>query len=158
MSASTPAIPGGYQAINPYLTVRDVPGLVEFLRKTFGGVTTEEITQPDGRIQHIEVRIRDSLLLVGAPQVDAPMPFHAEPRPGTFYVYVTDVDETYRRAMENGANSYEAPTDVFYGDRVAAVTDSNDNVWWIATKRQVYSQRQLQERAERHWRDDESSP
>jgi PhnB protein len=157
MSESTTAVPRGYHVVNPYLTVRDVPGLVEFLHKTFGGVTTEEITQPDGRIQHIEVRIGDTLLLVGAPQVDAPMPCHAELRPGTFYVYVPDVDETYRRAMQSGANSYEAPTDVFYGDRVAAVTDSNDNVWWIATKRHVYSQRALQARAEKHWRNEDSS-
>ncbi len=157
MSESTTAIPRGYHAVNPYLTVRNVPGLVEFLRSTFDAVTTEEITQADGRIQHIEVRIGDTLLLVGAPQVDAPMPYHAEPRPGTFYVYVADVDETYRRAMKSGANSYEAPTDVFYGDRVAAVTDSNDNVWWIATRRHTYSQRQLQARAEQHWRDEDSS-
>ena len=155
MSKSTTAIPRGYHAINPYLTVKDVPALVEFLRGTFDGVTADEITQPDGRIQHIEVRIGDTVLLVGAPQVDAPMPSHPEVRPGTFYVYVTDVDETYRRAMENGANSYEAPTDVFYGDRVAAITDSNDNVWWLATKRHFYSQRQVQARAEKHWEDDD---
>ncbi len=157
MNKSTTAIPGGYHAINPYLTVKNVPALVDFLHETFDGVTTEEITQPDGRVQHVEVRIGDTVLLVGAPQVDAPMPGHPQPRPGTFYVYVTDVDQTYRRAMKNGASSYEAPTDVFYGDRVAAVTDSNDNVWWIATKRHAYSQRQLQARAEEHWRDDDSS-
>jgi PhnB protein len=157
MSESTTAIPPGYHAINPYLTVTDVPGLVDFLRNTFGAVATEEITQPDGRIQHIEVRIGDTLLLVGAPQVDAPMPCHAQPRPGTFYVYVPNVDETYHRAMESGANSYQGPTDVFYGDRVAAVTDSNGNVWWIATKRHAYSQRQLQARADKHWRNEDSS-
>ncbi|HTW74073.1 MAG TPA: VOC family protein [Steroidobacteraceae bacterium] len=151
MSGSTAAVPHGYHAINPYLTVKDLPALVEFLHRTFGGVTTEEITQSDGTLQHVEVRVGDSLLLVGAPQVDAPMPSHPEPRPGTFYVYVADVDETYRRAMQCGANSYEAPTNVFYGDRVAAVTDSNNNVWWIATRRHSYSKRQLQERAEKHW-------
>lgn len=156
MSASTAAVPRGYHTINPYLTVKDVPALVEFLHKTFGGVTTEEITQADGRIQHVEVRIGDTVLLVGAPQVDAPMPCHPAPRSGTFYVYVSNVDETYHRALKNGASSYEAPTDVFYGDRLAAVSDSNQNIWWIATKHHAYSQRQLQARAEKHWHDDES--
>jgi PhnB protein len=156
MSEST-VVPQGYHAVNPYLTVNDVPALIEFLEKTFGGVATEEIRQPDGRLAHTEIRIGDSLLLLGAPQVDTPMPYHAEARPGTFYVYVADVDAAYHRAMQCKASSYQIPTDRFYGDRVAAVTDSNGNVWWIATKRHTFSERQLQERADERWRNGGSS-
>jgi PhnB protein len=151
MSESSVVVPDGYHAVNPYLTVNDVPALLEFLEKTFGGVTTEQIRQPDGRIAHTEICVGDVLLMVGSPQVDAPMPRHAEPRPGTFYVYVGDVDAAYHRAMSCGASSYQIPTELFYGDRAAAVTDSNGNVWWIACRRRSYSPRQLQARAEQHW-------
>ncbi len=141
----------GYNTVNPYLTVNDVPGLINFITATFDGVLTEQIHQEDGRLAHTEIRIGNSLIMVGAPEVDAPMPRHAQPRPGTFYVYVPDVDETYRRAMKNGANSFQLPVNRYYGDRVAAVVDRNDNVWWIATKLVALNQQQIQRRAEREW-------
>ena len=140
-----------HNTVNPYLTVNDVPALIDFLTATFDGVLTERIHQADGQIAHTEIRIGDSVLMVGAPQVDAPLPSHAESRPGTFYVYVPDVDATYHRAMTHGASSYQLPSNRFYGDRVAAVVDSNRNVWWIATKIVQFDNEQLQERADKAW-------
>src|SRR5579871_5958716 len=140
-----------HNTVNPYLVVNDVPALLRFLTATFDGVLTEQIRQPDGQLAHTEVRIGDSVLMVGGPQIDTPVPAHVEPRPATFYVYVPDVDATYRRAMENGANSYQLPSNRFYGDRVAAVVDAHDNVWWIATKLVQFSEPQLQERADQAW-------
>jgi PhnB protein len=142
-----------HNTVNPYIVVNDVAALLEFLTATFDGVLTEQIRQSDGQIAHMEIRIGDSVLIVGAPQIDAPMPSRAEPRPGTFYVYVPDVDATYRRAMTHGANSFQLPSNRFYGDRVASVVDSNGNVWWLATKIVQFSNEQLQERADRAWGD-----
>lgn len=150
----TPAIqvpPHGYQVVNPYLTVSDVPALIEFLQHTFDAVVTERIMQPDGHVEHAEIRIGESLLMIGPPQVDSLIFAGEHARPGTFYVFVGDVDITYHKAMEHGANSYMLPTDMFYGDRVAAVVDTNDNVWWIATRKAALSRRQLQARADEHW-------
>jgi PhnB protein len=154
---ATSAVPIGYHTVNPYLTVHDVPGFIRFVTAAFDAVVLEEIHQPGGRIAHAEVRIGDSLIMVGSPEVDAPLPRHAETRTGTFYVYVADVDATYRRAMTCGASSWEAPTERFYGDRVAAVVDDNDNVWWIATHRRKLTPQQLQERADQYWRSGESA-
>ena len=140
-----------HNTVNPYIVVNDVPALLEFLTATFDGVLTEQIHQPDGQLAHTEVRIGDSVLIVGAPQVDAPMLVHAEARPGTFYVYVADVDATYRRAMTHGASSYQVPSNRFYGDRVAAVVDGTGNVWWIATKIVDFSEQQMQARADEAW-------
>ncbi len=140
-----------HNTVNPYLVVKNVPALIEFLTATFDGVLIEQIRQPDGQVAHTEIRIGDSVLIVGAPQVDAPLPSHAESRPGTFYVYVPDVDATYRRAMQNGAGSYQLPANRFYGDRVGSVVDGNGNVWWIATKLVAFNEEQLQERADQAW-------
>jgi len=52
--------------------------------------------------------------------------------PAALYVYVDDVDETYRRAIAAGAESIEAPADLPYGDRRATVRDSWANFWQIA--------------------------
>jgi PhnB protein len=143
-----------HNTVNPYLTVNDVPALLKFLATTFDGVFTEQIHQADGQLAHTEIRIGDSVLIVGAPEVDGPLPSHAEARPGTFYVYVPDVDATYHRAMTNGASSYQLPSNRFYGDRVAAVVDSTGNVWWIATKLVAFNEDQVQARADRAWGDE----
>ena len=43
--------------------------------------------------------------------------------PAFLYVYVADADETYRRALEAGAETLEAPLDTPYGDRRAMARD-----------------------------------
>ena len=48
------------------------------------------------------------------------------------YVYVSDVDETYRRAIEAEAHSLEEPFDMPYGDRRCMVEDRWGNTWQIA--------------------------
>ena len=143
--------PDGYNTVNPYITVGNVLALIEFLQRTFDGVVTEQIIQPDGRIEHAEVRIGGSLLMIGPPEVDSLIRTHEEHRPGTFYVFVADVDATYQRALACNARVWEAPTDRFYGDRVAAVTDTTGNVWWIATREKTLSHEQLQARADQRW-------
>jgi PhnB protein len=151
---SRSAAPHGYHTVSPYLTVADVSTLIEFLRQVFDGVVTEQLTQPDGHIAHAEVRVGDSLLMIGAPHSGSISSNQPERRPGTLYVYVADVDQTYRRAIRSGAHSRMAPSEMFYGDRVAAVVDTNDNLWWIATRKQDLTGAELQARANAQWEHD----
>jgi len=55
-----------------------------------------------------------------------------EPFPAFLYIYVDDVDRTYRRALDAGASGLEAPLDTPYGDRRAMVRDRFGNVYQIA--------------------------
>src|SRR5712692_7644672 len=48
------------------------------------------------------------------------------------YVYLENVDLTFKRALEAGARSVQEPADEFYGDRTAGVKDPTGNYWWIA--------------------------
>ena len=56
-----------------------------------------------------------------------------ESAPAFLYVYVEDVDSTFRRAIAANAVSIEEPTDMPYGDRRATVRDEWSNTWQIAT-------------------------
>jgi PhnB protein len=56
-----------------------------------------------------------------------------EPMPAFLYVYVDDIDATYRRALDAGAMSLEEPQDLPYGDRRGMVKDRWGNIWQIAT-------------------------
>ncbi len=120
-------IPEGYHTVTPYLVVRGVDKLLEFLKQAFGATGGEPFQQPDGRIMHAEVKIGDSVVMMGEPSADV------KPMPAMLHLYVPEVDATYRRAIEAGATSLREPANQFYGDRSAGVVDASGNQWWIST-------------------------
>lgn len=135
-------IPDGFHTVTPYLTVKGVARLIDFLKRSFGATETERMTQPDGRIVHTEVKIGDSVVMMGEPGGDA------KEMPGAIHLYVDDVDTTYRRALQAGGMSLREPEDQFYGDRSAGVRDPSGNVWWIATHKEDVPLEEMKRRAE----------
>jgi PhnB protein len=120
-------IPQGYHTATPYLAVRGVPKLMTFLKQAFYAEERERMTAPDGRVSHAEMKIGDSIIMMGEPTGES------KSMPGMIYLYLEDTDAAYKRALQAGASSLREPTDMFYGDRNAAVTDPVGNQWWIAT-------------------------
>jgi PhnB protein len=141
MAGNVKPIPDGFHTITPYLTIPGVPKLIEFLKQAFDAKEIERMQRPDGTVQHAEVKIGDSILMMGEPQGQWTA------RPGALYVYVGDVDSTYRRALQAGATSLSEPADMFYGDRNAGVQDPSGNTWWIAKHIEDVSPEELQRRA-----------
>jgi PhnB protein len=135
-------IPDGYHSVTPYLVVKGVAKLLGFLKQTFEAREIERIARPDGAIMHAEVRIGDSAVMMGEP-----MGPH-QPMPGSLYVYVSDADAIYKRALEAGATSMQEPADQFYGDRSGGVKDQCGNIWWIATHKEDVAPEELKKRAE----------
>jgi PhnB protein len=119
--------PPGYHAVSPYLTVEAVAELLEFILKVFEGQVVEKLTRADGTVGHCEVRIGDSIVMLGH-AVDP-----SQVRPATLYVYVPDVDATYKRGLEQGAKGEREPVEQYYGDRSGGFIDRWGNHWWIAT-------------------------
>jgi uncharacterized glyoxalase superfamily protein PhnB len=68
--------------------------------------------------------------------------------PAVLHLYVTDVDATYRRAIEAGATSLREPADQFYGDRSGGVRDLCGNQWWISTHIEDVSPEEMRRRAQ----------
>ncbi len=134
-------IPEGCHSVTPYLTVPNVDRLIDFLKHTFGAEEKERFLRPDGGIMHAEVKIGDSLIMLGEPMGQW------KARPGQLYVYVKDIDEAYSRALEAGATSVMEPADQFYGDRSGGVTDPSGNFWFIATHIEDVSHDELERRA-----------
>jgi len=124
-------VPKGYSTITAYVVAQDADGLIDFIRKTFDA---EELFRSgpgsEGGL-HCEVRIGDSMLMVGGG--GAGMKWRGTPMPTAFHIYVPDCDVTYARALEAGATSLHEPADQFYGERSGAVKDAAGNFWYIAT-------------------------
>lgn len=135
-------IPDEYPRVIPYLIVENVKGLMDFLTKVFDAVQGDKMVLPDGTINHGEVRIGDSVIMMGRANKDNP------PVPVMIYVYVESTDETYNKAIDAGARSIMKPADQFYGDRNAAVADPSGNSWWIASHVEDVSPEEMQRRIE----------
>lgn len=121
------AVPAGYHTVTPYLTVEGVARLLEFLERAFDATVIERMDASDGNVMHAEVRIGDSIVMMGDTAGRYPA------MPSTLYLYVPDCDALYDRAIAAGATSISAPADQFYGDRHGGVTDPSGNRWYVAT-------------------------
>jgi PhnB protein len=119
-------VPEGYHSVNSFLIVEGAEKLIQFLKQTFDGKVEESVKGADGRIAHAELTVGDSIIMMA----------DATPKYGAtsvhLYVYLQNVDLTYKRALEAGASSVQEPANQFYGDRTAGVKDPTGNYWWIA--------------------------
>jgi PhnB protein len=117
----------------PYIVVEDAERLIDFLVQVFGAVEQGRALRPDGRIDHGDVRIGDSLVMLSEASEAYPA------RPCVHFVFVPDVDGTYRSALAAGATSILEPTEQSWGDRVCGFVDPFDNRWWVATHLREFS-------------------
>ena len=114
-----------YSTITPYLVVPDADTEIAFLKAAFLAEETLCHRNDDGSVMHAELRIGDSLLMLG----QAGGACYA--RTAAHYLWMPDVDAVYARAIAAGAVSESKPEDKAYGHRTAGVVDSNNVTWWI---------------------------
>jgi PhnB protein len=117
--------PTGYHAVTPWIISRDTARLIEFSEQAFGAVELGRVPGPEGGIEHAEVRIGDSVVMMFDTRDGWP------DTPAFLRLYVPDCDATYRRALEAGATAVTAPTSLFFGDMVGRIRDPLGNIWWL---------------------------
>ena len=120
--------PFGLHTVTPYLITENVLLLIEFLEGVF---ETESRGEPqfreDGSVQHVELKIGNSVIMMGEPMGDI------GPMPAMIYLYVDDCDVTYRKALDTGATSVLEPANYPHGDRYGGIKDPAGNIWWVVT-------------------------
>jgi PhnB protein len=109
----------------PYLTAKDAPGLVRFIETGIGGRVTLQQADEAGTLQHVEMKIADSLVML------AETPQGRPNYTAMLHLYVRDADAAYDRALAAGATSVRPPGDAPDGDRRGGVRDSWGNEWWF---------------------------
>jgi len=117
--------PHGWHTVTPRIFTGDVAGLVGFLKPVFNATGEFRVGMPAA------IQIGDSIVMISDGGG------RRETIPAFLYVYVEDADETYRLAVDAGAESLEKPTDMPYGDRRATVLDPWGNTWQIATHKAI---------------------
>jgi len=136
------AIHEGYHTVTPFLSVNGAARLIDFMKKAFEATEVYRVPAPDGGVMHAEMKIGDSILMLGEATKDC------SPMPVSFYVYVRDAEATYRKALKAGGESLEGPADRFWGDRVASIKDFAGNKWMIATHVEDVNADELKRRAQ----------
>lgn len=128
-AATKPArhLRAGYHTVTPYLTAKQAPELIEFVKQAFGAEQTFCTTGAAGGV-HAEVRLGDSMLMIGGGGA-----WQGTPLPSAIHLYVPETDAVYQRALALGAISLREPADMDYGERSASVRDLAGNHWYIAT-------------------------
>lgn len=121
--------PTGYSTVSPYLIVDGADATIDFLKRVFGALELRRFPDQSGRLMHAEVSIEDTVIMLADP---APPEWPA--MPACVHIYVRDVDATYRKALDSGAVSVQAPVKKHDEDKRGGVTDPGGVTWWIATK------------------------
>ncbi len=137
---SVSAIPSGHHSVEPYLIVDHVEDMVAFLQKAFGAEVIEQLTKKNGKMNHAQVKIGDSMLMMGCSGPEFPA------LKAMIHIYTPNVDKMYTNALAAGATTLMPPEDQFYGDRSAGVQGPQGNYWWIATHIEDVSSEEMQRR------------
>jgi PhnB protein len=121
--------PVGLHAVRPYLIVIDVIGAIGFYRRVFEASELERFSTPTGGVAHAKLQIGETIVEIGEhPDAKGREP---EPLPRIgLRLYVTNVDETYERALDAGATG-DAPSNRLQGSRTASVYDPYGLTWWL---------------------------
>ncbi|WP_183565851.1 VOC family protein [Mucilaginibacter sp. SP1R1] len=117
-------IPDNYQRIMPYLIIHDGSKFITFMQNVFNATEQYRQMRDEKTIMHAEINIEGSTIMF-ADCTDT----YQQQNAGLF-IYVDSCDATYKKAIDNGADTVMPPANQPYG-RSAGVKDPFGNTWWI---------------------------
>lgn len=140
-------VPRGYQAVMPYLRVRDAASAIKFYKKVFGATERYRLRMA-GKIGHAELEMGGSTLMISDefPEVNAIGPKALKGTSVVLTVYVDNVDQLVAKAAKAGAKIRRPAADQFYGDRAAQIEDPFGHVWSIQSRIEKVSPKDMQKR------------
>ena len=120
-------------AITPMLSYEDPGAAADWLCRAFGFREEFRLTEDDGRVSHVELRLGDGTVMLGSPPGYV-NPLHQREREGGaawnaspyvidgVYVRVDDLDAQLERARAAGANVLTGPEEATVPARTASRT------------------------------------
>jgi PhnB protein len=133
--------PEGYTAVTPWIISHDTIGLLAFLGQAFGAEELKRVPNADGSIGHAEAQIGDAIVML----FDAPKSWPNTP--AFLRLYVNDADALSSRAIAAGATPISDVTHLAIGDRVGRIRDPFGNIWWLQTRVEDVSEKEMAKRS-----------
>jgi uncharacterized glyoxalase superfamily protein PhnB len=123
-------IPKGYHTVTAQLAIDGAAKAIEFYGKAFGAEVIDQAADPSGqKVWHASLKIGDSILFVN----DVFPDMGGSASQSSLWLYVNDVDASFKRAVDAGGKATMPPTDMFWGDRIGQITDPFGQKWCLAT-------------------------
>ena len=119
-------IPENYQAVMPYLILRDAASFITFAEQVFAAILVMKEMRDERTIMHAEIKIGDSTVMIAEATADY------EPQNAGLFVYVKDADTAFELALELGSEQILQVSDKPYG-RSGGIKDPFGNIWWITS-------------------------
>jgi PhnB protein len=150
MASKAQAIPKGHHTVTPSLFVAGAAKAIDFYKKALGAEELMRFPAPDGTIMHAELRIGDSIIMLGdeMPDQGGRGPKSIGGTPVSFFVYGENVDAAWKRAVDAGAKPIVPLADQFWGDRTGCLEDPFGHQWWLAQHTRDLTPEELRKNAE----------
>jgi uncharacterized glyoxalase superfamily protein PhnB len=141
-------IPENFHTLTPNLVFRDAARAIEFYKNVFGAVELNRMPGPNNKVMHAHIKIGDSNVFINDTVTDKVPAAATDTQfiPAYLHVYVKDVDETVRLAVEGGARVDMPVQDMFWGDRYGRITDPFGQHWSIGTHTEDVTPDEMQRR------------
>jgi PhnB protein len=137
-----------YPALAPAIAVKNGAQAIEFYQKAFGAEERYRLTDPEsGKIGHAELTINGALLMLS----DEYPQYNKSPETlggvsVKFMLSCADVDASFARAIEAGAEVVTPLTNQFYGHRDSRVRDPFGHEWLLSQKIEEVAPAEMQRR------------
>jgi PhnB protein len=135
----------------PHIVCDGASDAIAFYNKAFGAVEMMRLAGDNGRLMHASVMINDGVLMLVDENKDYGIigPKTIGGCSATLHLQVPDVDASFARAVDAGAQAVMPPTDMFWGDRYSMVEDPFGYRWAMATTKQQLTPDQIKENAQK---------
>jgi PhnB protein len=148
MANAAKAVPQGYHTITPQLTLDNAAQTIEWYKSALGAEEISKSLGPDGKVMHAELKIGDSRFMVNDVMQGSKGPNAYGGSPASLWLYVEDSDQLFNRAVAAGAKVQMPLDNQFWGDRGGAFADPAGYTWWVATRKEDFTQEEMKQRAE----------
>ncbi len=134
--------------VYPYLRVKGTPAAIAFYQTVFGAKERFRLTEPGGRIGHIELDIGNIVLMLSEeyPEYGILGPQAPGATGMAIHLHVDNADELAARAVAAGATMVREPADQFYGERSCLIRDPFGHEWMLGHEIEKVTPEEMQRR------------
>lgn len=134
----------------PNLVIINAASAIKFYQELFDAKEMYRIDY-QGKIMHAEIMIGCTTIMLSdeMPEMKPTSATTIKDAPFSLYVYVSNVDETFNRAIKMGCRVLYPLETTFYGERMGAFRDPFGFQWVVAKHIEDISEEELKKRMEK---------
>ena len=137
MSRNIAPVPKGYRTVTSNLVVQGADAASDYYAKVFGATVQSRIVADDGiTVLQVELKFGNSIirLMDEMPAFGVFSPLAFGGTPVGLHLYLSEVDEVWDNAIENGAGVLIPLADMPWGERFAKFVDPFGHVWSVSRR------------------------